>query len=294
MANEVKWNDRFNIGVEEVDRAHQRLFSIVGKIVRLNENETQRKWVCQEGIKFFKAYAIRHFASEELYMKHTNYSGYEMHKKLHDNMRDKTLPALEREMEEMDYSVESVQHFLGICIGWLTGHIMIEDRAITGKVPNKWVYTAPQIEREDLEKAVGQSMQEVLGLKTTLVSEHYGGEDIGKSVFYRLNYLTGQGEKVQVFMGYEERLVLQTLGEMLGRQLPRMDLTVICAMTQLSQVIAERAAAHFTVADLCKLEKNNMLTYDQILMAFEKRYPHYSLLFDTGRGYFVFCINKVN
>ena len=29
MTNEVKWNERFNIGVEVVDKAHQRLFSIV-------------------------------------------------------------------------------------------------------------------------------------------------------------------------------------------------------------------------------------------------------------------------
>ncbi|MCM1113595.1 MAG: hypothetical protein NC399_10120 [Muribaculum sp.] len=294
MAKEIEWNDRFNIGVDEVDRAHRRLFSIVGKIVRLNEEESQRKWVCQEGIKFFKAYAVKHFASEELYMKHTNYSGYEMHKRLHDNMRDKTLPALEREMEEMNYSVESVRHFLGICIGWLTGHIMIEDRAITGRVPNKWVHSAPEIEWEDLEKAVSQSLQEILGLKATLVSQHYGCEDIGKSIFYRMNYLTKDQKKAQVFVGYEEQLVLQTLGEMLGKQLPKMDQTVAYAMMQISQLIAERAATHFSVADLCKMEKNNQLTYEQMLSAFEKQYPHFSLLFDTGRGYFVFCLNKVN
>ncbi|MCM1100691.1 MAG: hypothetical protein NC079_03450 [Clostridium sp.] len=294
MAKEVAWDDRFKIGVDEVDSAHKRLFGIVGKIIRLNEDEKNRKWVCQEGIKFFKSYAIKHFASEEMYMKYTNYDGYEMHKQLHDNLRDLTLPALEQEMEESDYSPESVQHFLGICIGWLNGHIMIEDRAIVGRVSNKWVHSLTADESSDLQQAVSQSMQEVFGLKTKLVSAHYGGEDIGKSIFYRLNFLTKESEKLQIFLGYEERLVLQTLGEMLQKQLLKMDQTVMYAMMQISQVIADRVGTHFTAADLYKLEKNNMLTYSQMLMAFEREYPRFSLLFDTGRGYFVFCIRQTH
>ena len=40
--NSVQWNDRFNIGVEIVDKAHRRLFSIVGKMIALNEDEQKR------------------------------------------------------------------------------------------------------------------------------------------------------------------------------------------------------------------------------------------------------------
>lgn len=290
MAKEVEWNDRFKIGIDEIDNAHRRLFGIVGKIIRLNEDEKNRKWVCQEGIKFFKSYAVKHFAAEEMYMQYTKYDGYEMHKRLHDNMRDKTLPALDQEMEESDYSPESVQHFLGICIGWLNGHIMVEDRAIAGKVANKWIHNPSEDERNDLHRAVNQSMQEVFGLKAKGVSDHYGGEDIGKSIFYRLLYQTKEGEKLQIILGYEERFVLQTLGEMLQKQLLKMDQTVLYAIMQISQVIADRVGTHFAAANLYKFEKNNMLTHDQVVKAFEKAFPRYSMLFDTGRGYFVFCI----
>ena len=31
MGNQLEWQDRFNIGVEIVDQAHHRLFSIVQK-----------------------------------------------------------------------------------------------------------------------------------------------------------------------------------------------------------------------------------------------------------------------
>ena len=51
-------------------------------------------------------------------MRSIEYADYEIHKRLHDNFREYTLPALEEEMEEMNYSTESIRHFLGVCIGW--------------------------------------------------------------------------------------------------------------------------------------------------------------------------------
>ena len=40
---EIQWNKRFNIGVEVIDKAHQRLFSIIGKLVSLNEDATKQQ-----------------------------------------------------------------------------------------------------------------------------------------------------------------------------------------------------------------------------------------------------------
>ena len=41
--NEVKWNDRFNLGVDTIDKAHQRLFSIIGKLIALNEDTAKQQ-----------------------------------------------------------------------------------------------------------------------------------------------------------------------------------------------------------------------------------------------------------
>lgn len=125
MAKEIEWNERFNIGVEEVDKAHRRLFSVVRKLMELSEDEKRGRWVCEEAIKYFKSYTVKHFAQEEEYMRSIHYSGYEVHKRLHDVMRDKTIPALEKDLVESDYSREAMQHFVGISLGWLTGHILI-------------------------------------------------------------------------------------------------------------------------------------------------------------------------
>ena len=39
MKKEVKWDERFNIGVDNIDKAHQKLFSIVRKLIYLNQQE---------------------------------------------------------------------------------------------------------------------------------------------------------------------------------------------------------------------------------------------------------------
>ena len=43
MVSEVKWDDRFNIGVEVVDRAHRRLFAIVNKLLAMNTDTEKNR-----------------------------------------------------------------------------------------------------------------------------------------------------------------------------------------------------------------------------------------------------------
>lgn len=289
---EVKWNDRFNLGVAEIDSAHRKLFSIVAKLLSLNENSVKQRHACQEGIKYFKSYTLKHFAEEERYMQSIGYAGYDMHKKLHDNMRTRTLPALEEELEANDYSLESVQHFLGICVGWLNGHIMIEDRAITGKNPNKWVCQPSEDATEELAKAINQSLRVLCLSNSKLVSTLYGGEDFssGRALCYRLNYVSKDKKCVQVFLVYEDSLVLRTLGDILEMSLNRVDKTVVDAMKIISEQFMGYLRQFFLLDTKYTLDRIDMQTFEQFVRNFDKEYPPYSLLFNVeGRGYAAFC-----
>lgn len=294
--NELKWNDRFNIGVDCIDKAHQRLFSIVGKLLNLNEDMEKQQHACREGIKYFKNYTIKHFAEEEAYMVSIQYPQYEMHKRLHDNMRDNTIPALERELEEQQYSTEAIQHFLGICIGWLNGHIMIEDRAIAGRSSNKWIHQPADDELNSLEKAITQVIHDLFRVDAKVISTQYGGEDFssGNALCYRLNYKAQNGKQhLQVFLVYENQMILRTLEAILGKQLNKLDKTVVYAMKVLSQKFVDCVASHFILTEGYDFERNDMLTFEQFTRTFDKEYPPYSLLFNTGgNGYFAFCIKK--
>ncbi|MCM1025057.1 MAG: hemerythrin domain-containing protein [Roseburia sp.] len=295
--NEIKWNDRFNIGVESIDNAHRRLFSIVSKLISLNEDPAKQQHACREGIKYFKNYTLKHFADEEAYMQSIGYSNYAIHKRLHDTLRDVTLPALEAEMEEHNYSVESVQHFLGICVGWLNGHVMIEDHAITGHTMNKWMYNPAEDELPYLEKAIIQALFDLFGVKAHIITKYYSGEDFasGKSLCYRLTFRSAEQKTMQAYLIYEEKMILNMLGEMLGHQLPRIDKTVAEAMALLSQRFINCISVHFALTENHKLVKTDLLTFAQVSKLFitDKQYPPYSLLFNTDKNeYFAFCVKK--
>ena len=292
MAKEIKWNDRFNVGVESIDSAHRKLFSIVGKLIPLNEDEAKQQHACREGIKYFKSYTMKHFADEEAYMQSIGYPGLAVHKSLHDSLRDKTLPALEAEMEAQDYSTESVGHFLGICVGWLNGHIIVEDRAITGKNPQKWVHQPDDNELESVEKALMQGLEGLSQSKTEVISRRYSGEafSTGKTLCFRLTYRTEEKKPVRVYLIYEESLVLQALSEILRKEIRRIDETVITAMKLLSEQFVSRLQTHFPLSMCCSFERNDMLTFEQFVRTFDKEYPPYSLLLSAeGKGYFAFC-----
>ena len=99
MDSQLVWSEEYNIGVDVIDKEHKRLFKIINKLFAFGEEEKKSQWACQEGIKYFKEHTMKHFAEEENYMKSINYSGFETHRRLHEGFRQKTLPALEKELD---------------------------------------------------------------------------------------------------------------------------------------------------------------------------------------------------
>ena len=85
-----------------------------------------------------------------------NYEEYEMHRHLHDNLRNVTIPALDKDLEENNYNRDSIERFISIVAGWLTGHIMIVDLATAGKSRSKWSGFDPFIEESTLLYLIGK------------------------------------------------------------------------------------------------------------------------------------------
>lgn len=290
---EIVWNDRFNLGVEVIDKAHQKLFSIVNKLILMNEDSKKQPHACKEGVKYFKSYTLKHFAEEEEYMRRIAYKGYDKHKYIHDKMRDKTLPALEQELEEEHYSEESVQHFMGICIGWLNAHIIVEDRAIVNKAPVKWVYDAAEDELSAFEKAVIQTLQEMFRTEAEVARAHYGGGNFyaGNKICYRLRYRSVRDTFLQIFFVYEDRYVERMLSELLGRPLEKIDKTALYAVKVLSEKLIDNVKTYFPLTDGYHREKTEIIGFDQFVRTFSIDDPVYSVLFQTEEyGQFALCV----
>ena len=290
MSKKTEWNKRFNIGIDSIDNAHRKLFSIVRKLIYLSKDENNGQWACAEGIKYFKNYTIEHFTDEETYMQSIGYKDYKIHKYLHDDMRYKTLPALEKDLTESNYSQESIQHFLGICLGWLTTHILIEDRAITGKISNRWKTDNAGADTDTLKNTLTATIQETFGLKTEIISEHYNGEDFGTSLIIRFVYYSTAGKKVQIFMILEESLILKTISTMLNMPLAKVDKFVMNAGKELSLRTVKQLGMHYRMSSQYQLESSHFITPEQFRKTFYLENFNYSLLFNTGYGYFAFCV----
>lgn len=286
---QILWSDRYKLGVDFIDKEHKLLFTTMDKLLKLSEDEGKTEWVCREGVKYLKNHSVEHFEHEEAYMKSIHYGDFEMHKRLHDNFRENTLPALEHEMEEMNYSTESIRHFLGVCIGWVVAHTLTEDLEIVGKKSIKRTDIPYKEEREALEHTLIQQIQDIFHLKAKMISEQYIGQDFGKTICCRFIYRGQKKEKWEITLVYEEPLLLKILSGILNTEYKRVDDMVVNVIRYLSRQLLERIRECFPQIDLEKLEKESLLTHEQLVESFERMRPSCSLLFDTGAGYFAFC-----
>lgn len=290
--DQIVWNNKYSMGVDFIDKEHKQLFSTMNKLLKLSESEEKSEWVCREGAKYLKNHTQEHFEHEEEYMRTINYSEYQIHKRLHDDFRNITLPALEKEMEESGYSLESIRHFLGVCIGWVVAHTQTEDMAITGKRKSKWADIPHKEEKEALEQAIIQLIDDIFHFNAKLISEQYAGENFGEVVCCRFIYSGQQKEKWEITLIYEKYLLLKIISDILNTQYLRVDDMVINITRYISRQFLERIRENFPSVDLFKLEKESLLTYEQLMDSFDRTTPSCSLLFDTGNGYFAFCASS--
>ncbi|MCI9596391.1 MAG: response regulator [Firmicutes bacterium] len=291
MDTHFEWREDFKIGVDVIDKEHQRLFQIINKIFTFKEEDKDSQWICDEGIKFFKAHAVKHFEDEENYMESIRYDGLEQHRQIHTGFRENTLPSLEQELEQTDYSSDAVDHFLGVCAGWLIGHTLTEDLSIVGKSSRKWKKLLSSKDLTVMKKVIVQLVFDMFHLESRMISDVYGGEKFGSGIYYRLVYGTDEDEKQhEVFMVFEEKLLINTVGKIMGIQSNKLDAMLTHASRYVTRQFVGRIMEQFPDLASYELKQENLLSYEQFQQAFEKENLQVSLLFDTGEGYFSYCV----
>lgn len=166
----------------------------------------------------------------------------------------------------------------------------MEDRAITGKFASKWVGLLPEEEQEAVKKVIIQLVNDLFGLKAATISSHYGGEKFGKGIYYHLIYASRNGERWEVIFVLEEKLLLNTVGKLIGGSSDELNTMLVNAARYTAQQFANCITEHFPSTDLYEVKDEKLLTYDQFKRMFEGEQPQCSLLFDTGEGYFAYCV----
>lgn len=120
------WNERFTVGIEQVDEQHKCLFDKIDDLraaMRLGEGPSQLAPV----LKFLGEYAVKHFATEEGLMRLYKYPKFDEHKKLHDDFKG-DFGKLKQELAAATtlsrLSIQ-VEHRLS---DWLVQHIRVRDK----------------------------------------------------------------------------------------------------------------------------------------------------------------------
>ncbi len=295
MGNQLVWNDRYNIGVETIDREHKKLFGILNKLFDLRRQEKKSHWVCQEAVKYFKEHTLQHFSDEEDYMASVEYAGLETHRRIHKDFRERTLPALERELERTNYSENSINHFFGVCAGWLVGHTLIEDPMIVSGDPvRQWAQLLPEEEQAVMGQTIVGLLHSMFQLDSHLISNCYNGEKFGDGIYCRIIYGAQENRRREFFLIFEEQLIVSTIGSVMDMKSEAVSVMLMNVTRYVARQLVGRIKRYFPLSEEFELKEEQLLTYDQFHRIFEKQSPQFSLLFDTGKGYFAYCASAAD
>ena len=124
----LEWNDRFAVGVQEIDNQHKELFKRVNSLV---DAMTQKKGKDEIAnvFKFLENYVVAHFGMEERYMAMHSYHDTPSHKAQHSEFIA-SFNALKKRYEETGATSEIVIMTNSKLGGWLRTHIPVTDKAL--------------------------------------------------------------------------------------------------------------------------------------------------------------------
>ena len=74
----IEWDERYSVGVSELDEQHKKLFRILDKLIEIEDVEPSLQ-VIADVLDEMRAYASYHFETEERYMTECAYPDIKSH-----------------------------------------------------------------------------------------------------------------------------------------------------------------------------------------------------------------------
>lgn len=118
------WTDALDIGIEEINRQHQRLIHIANELYRLTQRNAD-PGALKRVIQSLATYTKTHFSYEEQLLKRNHYPDFDDHKAYHE----KLVQDVYRFADRVDRGEDVVNELLEFVKNWLTNHIMKSDMA---------------------------------------------------------------------------------------------------------------------------------------------------------------------
>ena len=130
----IPWSQDYSVGVAAIDDQHRQLFEILNRLDEAIEKRRGQRELT-EVLREMVGYTQEHFAFEEKLMAEAGFAGLEAHQARHRRIIQK--------VERFDYELNVEGHRISRDVrdflqGWLTSHIMEEDKAYAaalGRLP---------------------------------------------------------------------------------------------------------------------------------------------------------------
>ena len=124
----IEWDDRFKLGIQLIDRQHERLVFLTNNLhlACLHSTQTANHYFV-DTIHQLVDYVNFHFTTEEKLMRLLEFEGYSIHKKGHESFIKEVLIQTEKFSQASHLVPNRFVHFLK---DWILGHIAVCDKAM--------------------------------------------------------------------------------------------------------------------------------------------------------------------
>ena len=120
----MEWTDELSVKIELVDKQHKVLVEMINELYDA-VMEIKGQDALKKIINRLVEYTVIHFMTEEKWMVEFNYEGYDEHKKIHEDFKQKAIEVQNQLKEDGFVLSLDVLNFLR---DWLKNHIMGTDR----------------------------------------------------------------------------------------------------------------------------------------------------------------------
>jgi hemerythrin len=289
------------MGVNELDQDHKRLLRVAEMIAeRVDNPETDPKqwpFLVQEGLKYMNGYYQSHIQREEAYMRQINYSHYEAHKQVHEELERTVSAYINAQISDDHCNLDDVLELLGATYGWQMVHIAMDDKAIVGKGAMARPDVA-ELNRETIVKELDAMLASIITVdaKTKIVNEQYKGDNMNSSACQKITYDL-DGTDVTILIGAETSFFRNLAENLWHHKMDEKNLdkahTILIqwCMTALSVGFWRNMIARLTHDKPCVLKEVLPLSVKDTRQAMNSVTPKHSTLYETTQGRFFVVSN---
>ncbi len=124
MSGIIEWDEKFSVGIQEIDNQHKKLFHIIDTVFEGVAERCDREML-ERAFDEVLDYTRYHFSTEESYFEKYHYPDAEEHKKQHAKLIKETL---ELKREYMDGAPGVTLELIDFLTRWLQQHILHHDK----------------------------------------------------------------------------------------------------------------------------------------------------------------------